>query len=71
MKDTRVREVERVLRDGAALDRAIVAARARVIRRHRLLGLPLVVWRDGRVVKLEPGSVELPDVVDADNAERP
>lgn len=45
----------------------MVAARRRVIQRHRQLGLPLVIWRDGQVVEVPPESVELPaDVGDAE-----
>lgn len=54
------RDIERSIRDGTVIDRAIVAARGRVIRRHRLLGVPLVIWRGGRVVEVSPESVELP-----------
>ena len=35
------RDIERIIRDGTAIDRAIVAARRRVIQRHRQLGVPL------------------------------
>jgi hypothetical protein len=54
------RDTERVVRDGETLDRAIVAARRRVIRQHRLLGVPLAIWRDGRVVEVAPETVDLP-----------
>ena len=54
------RDIESIIRDGTAIDRAIVAARRRVIRRHRQLGVPLVIWRDGQVVEVPPESVELP-----------
>lgn len=53
-------EIARALRDGDALDRAMVAARRRVILEHRLLGVPLVIWRDGQVVEVPADSVELP-----------
>lgn len=54
------RDIESIIRDGTAIDRAIVAARRRVIRRHQQLGVPLVIWRDGQVVEVPPESVELP-----------
>jgi hypothetical protein len=54
------RDIENILRDGTAIDRAIVAAHRRVILRHRQLGVPLVIWRDGQVVEVPPESVELP-----------
>ncbi len=56
----RKRDVAAMFRDGDAIDRAIVAAHRRVILHHRQLGLPLVIWRDGKVVEVPPESVELP-----------
>jgi len=55
------RDIESIIREGTAIDRAIVAARRRVIQRHRQLGVPLVIWRGGQVVEVPPESVELPD----------
>lgn len=56
------RRTAEALRDGDLLDRAMVAARRRVILHHRLLKVPLVIWRDGQVVEVDPETVELPDV---------
>lgn len=53
-------DIGRILRDGDAIDRAIVATRRRVILRHRQMNVPLVIWRDGEVVEVPPESVELP-----------
>ncbi len=58
------RDIESILRDGTAIDRAIVAARRRVVLRHRQLGVPLVIWREGQVAEVSPESVELPADVD-------
>lgn len=60
MKRKVSRDTARLVRDGDAIDRAIVAAHRRVIRQHRLLGIPLVIWRDGKVVEVAPESVRLP-----------
>ena len=54
------RDPAAALRDGAALDRAIVAAHRKVVLRHRRLRIPLVIWRDNRVVEVPAESVELP-----------
>ena len=54
------RDIGIIIRDGTAIDQAIVAARRRVIQRHRQLGVPLVIWRGGQVVEVSPESVELP-----------
>jgi len=52
-------DVAQVIRDGFLVDQAIMAARRRVIRRHRQLGVPLAVWKDGHVVELAPDSREV------------
>ena len=54
------KDPEQILRDGEALERAIVRAQRRVVLHHRQLGIPLVIWRDGRVVEVSADSVELP-----------
>jgi hypothetical protein len=64
-------DIERIIRDGTAIDRAIVAAHRRVIRRHRQLGVPLVIWRDGQVVEVAPDSVELPPDQEGDGVDQP
>ena len=56
------RDIGRIIREGTAIDRAMVAAQRRVILRHRQLGIPLVLWRDGQVVEVDPESVELPEL---------
>jgi len=33
-------------------------------KRHRQLGIPLVLWRDGQVVEVDPQTVELPELPD-------
>ena len=65
------REIASIIREGTAIDRAIVAARRRVIRRHRQLGVPLVIWRDGQVVEVSPESVELPADTEGSKAGTP
>lgn len=60
------RGIGAIIREGSAIDRSILAAHRRVIDRHKQLGLPLVIWRDGRVVEGSPESAELPDDPDRD-----
>ncbi len=62
------KDIASIIEEGSAIDRAIVAARRRVIRRHRQAGVPLVIWRDGKVVEVPPESVDLP-VDDSESAE--
>lgn len=53
-------DVERILRDGNAIDRAIIATHRRVILRQWQLSVPLAIWRDGKVIEVAPESVEFP-----------
>lgn len=55
------RDVGAIIREGSAIDRAIEAARRRVVRRHQQLGIPLVIWDGTRVVVVPPGTVEVPE----------
>jgi hypothetical protein len=48
-------DLTRLVADDALFDRAVAEAQADAARRHRLLGQPLVIWRDGRVVLEQPG----------------
>ena len=64
-------EIKRIIRDGTAIDRAIVAAHRRVIQRHRQPGVPLAIWRGGQVVDVPPESVELPADAGGAKADEP
>lgn len=44
------RDLTALLMDDDLFDRAVATAQAEAARRHRLLGQPLAVWREGRVV---------------------
>jgi hypothetical protein len=55
------RDVAAIIREGTAIDRAIEAARRRVVRRHQQLGIPLVIWDGARVVEVAPETVEVPE----------
>ena len=45
-------DLRTLLADHARIDAAVAAAQADAVRTHALLGRPVVVWRDGRVVEL-------------------
>jgi hypothetical protein len=55
------RNIERLLVETNLPERAMVATQRSVILEHRLRGLPLVLWRDGKVVEVPADSVELPE----------
>lgn len=55
------KDIESIIKDGDIPDRAMIATQRAVILEHRLRGLPLVLWRDGKVVEVSADSVELPE----------
>lgn len=61
MTRTADKDIESIIMDGDIPDRAMVATQRAVILEHRLRGLPLVLWRDGKVVEVPADSVELPE----------
>ena len=44
------RDLAALMHDETLLENAVAEAQADAVRRHRLLGQPVVLWRDGRVV---------------------
>jgi len=61
-------DIAQAIRDGLLVDQAFVAARRRVIRRHRQLGVQLAVWKDGHVVELAPDSREVAEQAGHDDS---
>lgn len=53
-------DIDALVDDDALFDRAVARAHADVVRRHRLFGLPLVIWRDGQVVEVSAEEVPIP-----------
>lgn len=61
MKRSTDRDIESLIVKSDIPDRAMVATQRGVILEHRLRGLPLVLWRDGKVVEVPADEVELPE----------
>ena len=55
------RDVAAIIRDGTAIDAAIERAQRRVMIGHRQLGIPIAIWREGRVVEVPPESIPVPE----------
>ena len=47
------------LADLNGMQAALAAGVRAAVRRHKLLGNPIAVWRDGRVVWLAPDEIEI------------
>ena len=52
------KDIGAIIRDGRLIDEAIAEAHAEVVRRHRQLGAPLVIWLDGRVAEVTADEFE-------------
>jgi hypothetical protein len=55
------KDISRLFREGTPIDEAMSAAVREAVLRHKQLGLPLVVWRDGKTVWIPPEEIEIPD----------
>jgi hypothetical protein len=49
------------MRDGKGMAKAMGEAIRETVREHKLLGYPIVVWKDGKVVWVPPEEIELKD----------
>jgi hypothetical protein len=53
------KNIDEILRDGALVDRAARRAVREAVRRHKLLGNPVAIWRGGQVVWVQPAEIEI------------
>ena len=56
------KDILRLFREGKPIDDAMNAAVREVVLRHKQLGAPLVVWRDGKVVWIPAEEISTVDV---------
>jgi hypothetical protein len=61
VKPAKDRCIADLMKDKALIQKAMGDAIYDALRRHKLLGQPIVVWRDGKVVWIPPEEIELPD----------
>lgn len=50
-------DIDAACRDGVSIDRAVELAARDARLRHKQLGVPLVVWREGQVVLIPPEEI--------------
>lgn len=61
MQTARKPDIGALFDDDAAMQRAMNQAVREALRRHKLLGESIVVWRDGQVVVVPPEEIEIPE----------
>jgi hypothetical protein len=55
------RDVNALMQDGTAVDRAVEAAYYDAVRRHRAAGVPMAMWEDGQVRMVSAFDIVLPE----------
>ena len=55
------KDVRAIMLDGTAIQRALRESWIKTLDRHKRLGNPIVVWRDGKVVWIPAEEIEIPD----------
>jgi hypothetical protein len=53
------KDIAQIFRDGTLIDQAMNAAVRDAVQLHKEKGLPLVVWRDGKILWISPEEAEL------------
>lgn len=56
---TNGKSISERLRDTDAITEAMAEAIRETVREHKLLGFPIVVYQDGKVVEIPPEQIEL------------
>jgi hypothetical protein len=59
-------DIARVFATPGLVDAAMKRGVREALRRHKLLGESIAVWRDGKVVIVPPEEIELPELPDDD-----
>jgi hypothetical protein len=60
MSERPKKDIDAIFAEGTEIDRALAKAVREAIRRHKLLGNPIAIWRDNQVVWLQPDEIEIP-----------
>jgi hypothetical protein len=60
-------DVEGICREGTQIDQAIERGAREARLKHKQLGVPLVVWQDGKVVEIPPEEIVV-DPPESDSA---
>jgi hypothetical protein len=59
MTNREPKDIQQIFRDGTLIDEAMNAAVRDAVQLHKEKGLPMVVWRDGKIVWISPEDAEL------------
>jgi nicotinamidase-related amidase len=58
MSDRDSKDIDEIFAEGVEVDQAVQEAFRDAVRRHRLEGRKMVIWRDGKVCHVSPEELE-------------
>jgi len=58
MTNREPKDIQQIFREGTLIDEALNAAVRDAVQLHKEKGLPMVVWRDGKIVWISPEEAE-------------
>ena len=64
------KDIGKIFAEGTLIDEAMKRSVREAIRQHRLAGVPMVVWRDGRIMHIPAEQLEK-ELEELERADRP
>jgi hypothetical protein len=58
MMNREPKDIQKIFREGTLIDEAMNAAVRDAVQLHKEKGLPMVVWRDGKILWITPEEAE-------------
>lgn len=58
MKESREKTIDEIFAEGTPIDEALKKAVREAVLQHKRAGNPIVVWRDGKTVWLQPDEID-------------
>lgn len=50
-------DIDEICRDGSEIDAAVERAGRQARLKHKQMGVPIVIWRDGQIVEIPPEEI--------------
>jgi hypothetical protein len=59
MQETVKKDIGKLFNDREGMDRALARAVRQALLQHKRMGNPVAVWRDGKIVWIEPEEIDV------------
>ena len=61
MKAKATKDIGAIFREGTLIDQAVAEGARQALLRHKRAGCPIVVWRNGKVVRIPASRIRVPE----------